>query len=177
MTLCAPPGLKQWVALLNCTFRWACDNPIALELLSLSAFILFLLLLLLLLLWANLDDIVNGMDDSVACEDVVVGQPGSRSHFICIRNNLATNWLQDKITNTAKRKKDEIGMEHIANLLMAQKGNWQKLKHHWKSCMSWFVADLASAILNTITEISSSTTRRATAKACQQHIEYVYCGC
>ena len=55
-----------------------------------------LLLFLFLLLWANLDHIVNGVDDSVACEDVVVGQPGSRSHFICVRNNLTTNWHAEK---------------------------------------------------------------------------------
>ena len=43
---------------------------------------------MLLLLLSNLDDIVNSMDDSIGCQDVVVGQPCSRPHFICIRNNL-----------------------------------------------------------------------------------------
>ena len=42
----------------------------------------------MLLLLSNLDDIVNSMDDSIGCQDVVVGQPCSRPHFICIRNNL-----------------------------------------------------------------------------------------
>ena len=47
------------------------------------------------------------MDDSVACKDVIVVESGSRSHFIYIRNNLATNWLPDKITNTARMKNRE----------------------------------------------------------------------
>ena len=119
-------------------------------------------MLLLLLLSTILDDIVNGMDDSVACEDVIVGQPGSRPHFICIRNNLATNWLADKTTNTARMKKEQIG---ISNSLMAQWWNW----HKSKSWMSWFVADLASAILNTIiyAEITSSRTKTTTTSDCQ----------
>ena len=36
--------------------------------------------------------------------------------------------------------------------------------------MSWFDADLACGILNTITVISSLTTRTTTARGCQQHI-------
>ena len=47
------------------------------------------------------------MDDSVACKDVIVVESGSRSHFICIRNNLPTNWLADKITNLARMKNRE----------------------------------------------------------------------
>ena len=47
------------------------------------------------------------MDDSVACKDVIVVESGSRSHFIYIRNNLATNWLPDKITNLARMKNRE----------------------------------------------------------------------
>ena len=53
------------------------------------------------------------MDDSVACKDVIVVESGSRSHFIYIRNNLATNWRADKITNTAMKKREGMYLKFV----------------------------------------------------------------
>lgn len=100
------------------------------------SFILFLLLLLLLwlsLLWAKLDDIVDGMNDSVACEDIIVGQPGSRSHIICIWNNLETNWLRDKITTKTTATVSDLWWQCSLdnnNKEQQQQGGWVDLRQH-----------------------------------------------